>query len=337
MIADPLVWRPQKSGIAHPPLSGLGPNLRLESGTYSNEKGAGPPVIPMMSGLALQRTLFAGKSVFRASAFALLLAVAACNSGGTDEPQVTTDAIEPERPAGELYNQGLAFMQEGNTRRAIQSFEEVDRQHPYSEEARKAHVMIMFAQFRQEDYDDTIQTARRYLALYPSSEDAAYAQYLIGESYFRQIPDITRDQESSNRAIQAMEEIVNNYPTSEYAADAQNKINIAKDQLAGREMQVGRYYEERREYIAAVNRFRVVVTDYQTTRHVEEALLRLTEVYLALGLASEAQTAGAVLGHNFPNSEWYADALAILQGGGLQPNENRGSWISRVFRGGSAT
>ena len=289
-----------------------------------------------MSGLALRRTLEAGKFLGRAAAVSAVLILAACSGGGSsDSPEVTTDAIEPERPPGELYNQGLAFMAEGDLRRAIQSFEEVDRQHPYSEWAQKAHVMIMFAEFRHEDYDETIQTARRYLALYPSSEDAAYAQYLIGESYFRQIPDITRDQETSIRAIQAMQEIVNNYPTSEYAADAQNKINIAQDQLAGREMQVGRYYLERREYIAAVNRFRVVVTDYQTTRHVEEALLRLTESYLSLGLASEAQTAAAVLGHNFPNSEWYADALALLQGGGLEPAEDQGSWISRLFGGGN--
>jgi outer membrane protein assembly factor BamD len=287
-----------------------------------------------MSGLAFRRSLEAGRILGRAVALSALLALAACNSGGSDEsPEVTTDALEPERPAGELYNQGLAFMAEGNLRRAIDSFEEVDRQHPYSEEARKAHIMMIFAHFRDEDYDQTIQTARRYLALYPSSEDAAYAQYLIGESYFRQIPDITRDQESSIRAIQAMQEIVNNYPESEYAAEAQNKINAAKDQLAGREMQIGRYYLERREYVAAVNRFRVVVTEYQTTRHVEEALLRLTETYLALGLASEAQTAGAVLGHNYPNSEWYTDALALLQGGGLEPAEDQGSWISRLFRG----
>jgi outer membrane protein assembly factor BamD len=287
-----------------------------------------------MSGLAFRRSIAAGKIFGRAIAVSALLVLSACNSGGSDEsPEVTTDALEPERPAGELYNQGLAFMAEGNLRRAIDSFEEVDRQHPYSEEARKAHIMMIFAHFRDEDYDQTIQTARRYLALYPSSEDAAYAQYLIGESYFRQIPDITRDQESSIRAIQSMQEIVNNYPESEYAAEAQNKINAAKDQLAGREMQIGRYYLERREYVAAVNRFRVVVTEYQTTRHVEEALLRLTETYLALGLASEAQTAGAVLGHNYPNSEWYMDALALLQGGGLEPAEDQGSWISRLFRG----
>jgi outer membrane protein assembly factor BamD len=191
--------------------------------------------------------------------------------------------------------------------------------------------MMIFAHFRDEDYDQTIQTARRYLALYPSSEDAAYAQYLIGESYFRQIPDVTRDQDLAKKAMDAMGEVVAKYPNSEYANDAQNKIDIARDQIAGKEMQIGRYYEERHEYLAAINRFRTVVEEYQTTRLVEEALHRLTESYLALGITQEAQTAAAVLGHNFPDSEWYQDSYKLLNKGGLQPSENKGSWISRAF------
>jgi outer membrane protein assembly factor BamD len=132
----------------------------------------------------------------------------------------------------------------------------------------------------------------------------------------------------------AMGEVARKYPDSEYAADANRKIEIARDQLAGKEMQIGRYYQERHEYLAAVNRFRYVVENYQTTRHVEEALLRLTETYLALGIVPEAQTAAAVLGHNFPDSEWYKDSYALLAKTGVEPQENEGSWISRAFRGG---
>ena len=168
------------------------------------------------------------------------------------------------------------------------------------------------------------QTANRYLTLYPGSPDAAYAQYLIGSSYFNQIPDITRDQDATRKAMASLQEIVDRYPDSEYANDAKHKIIVARDQLAGKEMQVGRYYLERREYIAAINRFKIVVTEYQDTRHVEEALERLAEANLALGLAGEAQTAAAVLGHNFPDSPWYKDAYKLLQTGGLEPRERQG-------------
>jgi outer membrane protein assembly factor BamD len=289
-------------------------------------------------GISAWRRAPSGVRVFlRFLTLASLVAVAGCSAldslFGDKAGEPTTDALEPARPAGELYNQGLAFMAEGEFKRAVESFEEVDRQHPYSEWAQKAHLMMVFAHYRQGSYQDAVQAGNRYLTLYPSSDDAAYAQYLVGESYFRQIPDVTRDQETAGRALSAMQEIVNKYPDSEYAVDAQNKINVTRDQLAGKEMQVGRYYLERREYVAAVNRFRSVVTEYQTTRHVEEALMRLTEAYLSMGLASEAQTAAAVLGHNFPTSQWYVDALALLQSGGLDPSENEGSWISRALRG----
>ena len=169
------------------------------------------------------------------------------------------------------------------------------------------------------------------MTLFPATEDAAYAQYLIGESYFRQIPDVTRDQDLSKKAMDAMGAVIQKYPDSEYANDARNKIDMARDQIAGKEMQIGRYYLERHEYLAAVNRFKTVVEEYQTTRHVEEALHRLTESYLALGIVPEAQTAAAVLGHNFPDSEWYQDSYKLLGKGGLEPEENKGSWISRAF------
>lgn len=238
--------------------------------------------------------------------------------------------VEQTEPADVLYNQGLANLNAGRLKEASAKFDAVDRQHPYSEFARKAMVMGAFANYRQGKYDEAINAAKRYVALYPSSPDAAYAQYIVGLSYFRQIRDVTQDQKESRRAIEAMEEVVQRWPDSEYVEDARSKVRFARDQLAGKEMQVGRYYLERREYIAAVKRFRYVVENYSNTRHVEEALARLTETYYAMGLTSEAQTAAAVLGHNYPDSQWYRDSYALLQSGGLSPQENSGSWLSRI-------
>ncbi len=265
----------------------------------------------------------------RVAVLAGLVGLAACKSS----PEGTAAAYGPDEPAGTLYNEGLGYLNAGKLTDAVKSFDEVDRQHPYSEWARKALIMSAFASYRRGRYDDTIATAGRYLSLYPGSPDAAYAEYLIGSSYFRQIPDVTRDQENTQKAMAALEDIVTHYPDSEYAPDAQQKLIVARDQLAGKEMQIGRYYLEQRQYLAAINRFRNVVTNYQVTRHVEEALERLTEAYYSLGLTSEAQTAAAVLGHNFPDSSWYEDAYKLLQTGGLEPRENKGSWISKVFSG----
>ncbi len=248
----------------------------------------------------------------------------------------TKDAFANDQPAGDLYNEGLAYLNAGRLKDAVSSFDEVDRQHPYSEWARKALVMSAFASYKRGRNEDTVSSAQRYLTLYPGSPDAAYAQYLIGLAYFRQIPDVTRDQEMTRRTLAAMQEIVDRYPDSEYVPDAKAKIIVARDQLAGKELQVGRYYLERKEYIAAINRFRTIVTDYQDTREVEEALERLVEANLSMGLASEAQTAAAVLGHNFPDSQWYKDAYDLLQKGGLSPSENKGSWISKAFGGSKA-
>ncbi len=257
---------------------------------------------------------------------AVAILAAACNSSKSSK-----DAFVDDQPAGVLYNQGLAYLNEGKLGDAVKSFNEVDRQHPYSEWARKALIMSAFASYRRGRNDDTIASAGRYLSLYPGSDDAAYARYLIGASYFKQIPDVTRDQDATRRAMASLEEVIQRYPDSEYAEDARNKIIIAKDQLAGKEMQVGRYYLERREYIAAINRFKVVVTEYPDTRHVEEALARMVEANMSLGLVNEAQTAAAVLGHNFPESRWYKDSYTLLQAGGYEPNEDKGSWLSQLF------
>jgi len=243
------------------------------------------------------------------------------------------DVVVPDEPADKLYNEGLYLLNnKKNPKDAAKKFEEVDRQHPYSEWARKALIMSAYAYYESGNYDDCINSARRYVTLHPGSPDAAYAQFLIGSSYFDQIPEISRDQERAEKAVQTLDEVVRKYPSSEYAVAAKRKIEMARDQLAGKEMEVGRYNLTQRNYIGAINRFKIVVTRYQTTRHVEEALLRLTEAYMALGIIDEAQTSAAVLGHNFPDSRWYKDAYALMQSKGLEPSENKGSWISRAFK-----
>lgn len=266
-----------------------------------------------------------------------LIAAAVILVGCNKSTEGTADAFADDRPAGVLYNEGLAYLNEGKLKDAAERFSEVDRQHPYSDWARKALIMNAFANYRSGKYDETTLAANRYLALYPGSADVAYARYLIGSSYFKQIPDVTRDQEKTRGAIKQLQEIVTLYPDSEYADDAHKKIIVARDQIAGKEMQIGRYYLERKEYSAAINRFNGVVIDFQDTRHVEEALERLTEANLALGLVGEAQNAAAILGHNFPNSPWYEDAYKLLQSGGIEPQENSGSAISQAFGDGQST
>lgn len=267
------------------------------------------------------------RALARLAALALIAgALAACSL-------FDKDAIAPDEPADKLYNEGLFLLNsKKDPKEAAKKFEEVDRQHPYSEWARKALVMSAFAYYQAGSYDDCINSARRYVTLHPGSPDAAYAQFLIGSSYFDQIPEISRDQERAEKAVQAFEELVRKHPGSEYAVAGRRKIEIARDQLAGKEMHLGRQMMEERNFNGAIGRFKAVVTRYQTTRHVEEALLRLTEAYMALGIVDEAQTSAAVLGHNFPDSRWYKDAYALMQSRGLQPNENKGSWLSQAFK-----
>ena len=256
------------------------------------------------------------------------LVLSACMSSEKDIDLSTY--VDQTEPGDVLYNQGLANLNAGRLGEAAKKFAAVDRQHPYSEWARKSMVMGAFTNYRQGNYEDAISSAKRYLTLYPSTEDADYAEYIIGLSYYRQIKDVTQDQKEARQTIQAMQDLVTRWPDSEYAEDAKAKIRFANDQLAGKEMQIGRYYLERREYIAAIKRFRAVVENYSNTRHVEEALSRLTEAYYAMGLTDEAQTAAAVLGHNYPDSSWYKDSYKLLQSGGLAPRENAGSWISKA-------
>ncbi len=260
-----------------------------------------------------------------------LLMFAACTKTG----ESSSEFVDNIEPADELYNQGLANLEVGDRKEARKKFETVDKQHPYSELSRKSLLMLTFMSYRDGKYAETASTGKRYVTLYPGSKDAAYAQYLVGMSYYRQIPDVTRDQNITAKAYTSMKVVTDRYPDSEYVQDATLKMRVAFDQIAGKEMLVGRYYQERREFLAAVNRYRRVVEKFQSTRHVEEALARLTETYYSLGLISEAQTATAVLGHNFPDSQWYKDSYNLLNSGGVSPSENRNSWISKVFNSNS--
>jgi outer membrane protein assembly factor BamD len=274
-----------------------------------------------------------GRLRLAASLILLALPLSGCGTGALWDKFLAKDDTFVDEPADKLYNEGLYLMNEKKDAKAAnKKFEEVDRQHPYSEWARKSLLMSAYSSYNAGDYDSCIGAATRYVTLHPGSPDAAYAQYLIAASHYDQIPDISRDQGRTEKAMASLEEVIRKYPTSEYAVSAKAKLEGARDQLAGKEMAIGRDELEKRNYIGAINRFKTVVTRYQTTRHVEEALARLTEAYMALGIVGEAQTAAAVLGHNFPDSRWYKDAYNLVKSGGLEPSENQGSYISRAFK-----
>jgi outer membrane protein assembly factor BamD len=268
-----------------------------------------------------------------ASLTTLALPLSGCGTGALWDKFFAKDETFVDEPADKLYNEGLYMMNEKKDPKAAnKKFEEVDREHPYSDWARKSLLMSAYASYNAGDFDGCIGSATRYVTLHPGSPDAAYAQYLIAASHYDQIPDVSRDQGRTEKAMAALEEVIRKYPTSEYAVSAKAKLEGARDQLAGKEMEIGRYNLNKSNYIGAINRFKTVVTQYQTTRHVEEALERLTEAYMALGIVGEAQTAAAVLGHNFPDSKWYKDAYNLVKSNGLEPSEDQGSWISRTFK-----
>jgi outer membrane protein assembly factor BamD len=274
---------------------------------------------------------------FRAGLLVLaMLPLAACDTISSlnpfDKPEVYKPEVKPTIPAEQLYNEGLAYIDKKEFDGAAKRFGELDKAYPFSVWSQRALLMQTYANFEARNYDDAIAAGKRYLGLHPASPEAAYAAYLVGQSYYNQIPDTTRDQERSEKALLAFQEVVQRWPQSEYAADAKFKLNVVKDQLAGREMNVGRYYLKKRNYPAAINRFRVVVAQFQQTNQIEEALARLTEAYLALGVIGEAETAAAVLGHNFPDSPWYKDAFNLLQSRGLAPRESGDSWITKAFK-----
>jgi outer membrane protein assembly factor BamD len=208
----------------------------------------------------------------------------------------------------------------------------VQKQYPFSQWARKALLMEVYSYYLNSSYTETVSASDRYTTLYANSPDAAYATYLAGMALFGEMPDEYRDQQRVGKAIKYFQIIIDKYPKSEYVADARFKIQVARDQLAGHEMNIGRYYLKRQNYTAAINRFREVLFKYQNTRESEEALERLTEAYLAMGIVDEAETAAAVLGHNYPDSEWYKEAFDRLKADGYAPQEHQDSWISKAFK-----
>lgn len=241
-----------------------------------------------------------------------LVATAAC--AGTSRQ---TELAYIERPVETIYNEALRSLDRSMWAPAAAQFDEVQRQHPYSPWAQRAMLMAAYARYRARNYDKAISSAEEYIALHPGGDGAPYAYYLVAISHFDQIIDVGRDQARSDLALRAFREVTARFPDSDYARDADLKMDMVRDQLAGKEMEIGRYYLQRSEHLAAINRFRKVITEYQTTTHVPEALHRLVEAYLSLGLQGQAQQAAAVLGHNYPGSDWYSDSYALMQGQGV--------------------
>ena len=217
------------------------------------------------------------------------------------------------RDVGTLYSLAKHRLDQGRYKEAAVLFDEVERQHPYSIWARRAQLMSAFSYYMDQSYTESIQSAQRFISVHPGNRDAPYAYYLVALGYYEQIADVTRDQKITQQALDALGELVRRYPNSKYAADARLKIDLVRDHLAGKEMEIGRFYETRGQWLAATLRFRAVVDNYQTTTHVPEALMRLTETYLALGVPEEAQKAAAVLGANYPGTDWYKRAYKLMQ------------------------
>jgi outer membrane protein assembly factor BamD len=259
-----------------------------------------------------------------AGAVALVL-LSACSS--TEEDNYV------ERPVEELYNEGMDALQGGQHKAAAKAFDEVERQHPYSVWATKAQLMAAYSLYEDNKYDDAINALDRFIQLHPSNRDVAYAYYLKALSFYEQISDVTRDQGLTDKALRSLQEVIDRFPESTYARDARLKIDLARDHLAGKEMTIGRWYLRQKHYLAAINRFRNVVEHYQTTTHVPEALHRLIESYTALGLKDEARKTTAVLGHNFPGSEWYVDSYSLIGGPGAEKfkNETGERWLGWLW------
>ncbi len=283
--------------------------------------------LPRIAAVRQPMSFYVARAAILGLALGSALLVSACTD--TEQEELKVDNTPPDQ----LYNDGLAAMQKGNSSEAIKKFEDLDRLAPYSELARKSILLQAYTNFQRNAFTDAITAAKRFITIYPQSDQVPYAYYLIAESYHKQMPDVSRDQEMTQKALDAYMDVVTKFPTSKFAPDAQQKAEAVRDQLAGKEMDIGRFYLRKREFLAAINRFKVVVAKYQTTRHVEEALSRLVECYYSLGVVPEAQTAAAVLGHNFPDSRWYKDSYALLQSGGYSPQEDKGSWISKAFEG----
>ncbi|PWE34049.1 outer membrane protein assembly factor BamD [Maritimibacter sp. 55A14] len=268
---------------------------------------------------------FGGRVAKTVGVLCLLGVLAACGNKKDDVPLETFSAEE-------LYHRAEAQLERGKAEEAAKSFTEVERLYPYSAWAKRGLIMSAFAWHQDQNYEESRAAAQRYIDFFPADEDAAYAQYLLALSYYDQIDQVGRDQGMTFQALQALRTVIERYPDSEYASTARLKFDLAFDHLAAKEMEIGRFYLKRGHYVAAINRFRVVVEEFQTTSHTAEALHRLTESYVALGLVGEAQTSAAILGHNFRGSPFYEDSFRLLKGKGLAPEARSRGWLASVYR-----
>src|SRR5215813_7235759 len=271
-----------------------------------------------------------GKSVWvrrAAAAWALGLTALLGGCGGSSDD----DTNYNEQSVEVLYNRALDELGQQDYKAASKGFEEVDRQHPYSVWATKAQIMAAFSYYQMNKYDDAIAALDRFIQLHPGHKDIPYAYYLKALCYYEQISDVQRDQRVTQQALDALAEVVKRFPESPYARDSRLKVELAIDHLAGKEMAIGRYYQSNQQYVGAINRYRVVIERYQTTTHVPEALHRLVECYLSLGVKQEAQETAAVLGHNFPGSDWYQDSYFLMTGEGTRPADERSGWFFGLF------
>lgn len=266
------------------------------------------------------------------AAFALALGLSGCSWFSSD----SKDDKYVEQPVEVLYNRALDDLGAQEYKAAAKEFEEVDRQHPYSVWATKAEIMVAFTYYQSNKYDEAIIALDRFIQLHPGHRDIPYAYYLKGICYYEQISDVGRDQSMTQKALESLSDVAKRFPDTPYARDARLKVELAIDHLAGKEMDVGRYYQKREQYVGAIGRYRAVIERYQTTTHVPEALHRLVECYLALGVKSEAKETAAVLGYNFPGSDWYADSYFLITGEDYRFDEKGegdkgGGWFSKIF------
>lgn len=271
----------------------------------------------------------ARRAVARIAVAAALGTGAVALAGCAGEDQMAAQYVE--RPIEQIYADAWKLIDRQDWLNAGRQFDEVERQHPYSVWARRAILMSAFCYYEGNRYQDAIDAASRFIQLHPGNKDVPYAYYLKAISLYEQIADVNHDQGKTEDALTALQDLIQRFPDTEYARDARLKIDLARDHLAGREMTIGRFYLRQGDYIAAINRFRTVVDRYQTTTHAPEALERLTEAYLALGIVKEAQTSAAVLGFNYPGSDWYMDAYNLLTNQNLAPEEDKQSWISKAY------
>jgi outer membrane protein assembly factor BamD len=278
-------------------------------------------------------------ATLRRFALALLFVlplVAGCGGKKTDATATDADATAATAPMEQLYNNGMDALNDKRYTSAADQFSAIQQNFPYSTWATNAQLMQGYTEYLQNHYTDAIGTLNQFIQLHPTHRDVPYAYYLRALCYYEQISDIERDQKGTQDAMNALQEVVNRFPETTYARDAQLKIDLCRDHLAGKEMEIGRWYQKQHFYEAAIGRFQRVVDDFQTTNHVPEALARLTEIYLVLGLPDQAKKTAAVLGYNYPGSEWYADMYTQLHDDGLvqgvpPPRGGAGGFFSRAW------